>query len=864
MTRYRNRAILMATTFGAFALHTTASAQVAAEQPDAPEAERPVGLTEIIVTAQRRTEPLQDVPIAISAFDQGELERRNINEALDIIQYVPNLQGSNNVGLASANSYFLRGVGDTESLATKDPPIGTYVDDIYFARQIANNFALFDVERIEVLRGPQGTLFGRNTTGGAIVTVLEKPQDMFGGRVEASYGRFNFNEIRASVDLPVSDRILTKFSAFYNDDNGYAQNVTTGETVNEIRNYGARAAIRLLPKDYIVWDIWGVYLFNGGSNLVNFECNPLDPTDCDGRFVSTGLVKDNGGRSLLTGATVAGPKSNLGLGNETETYVASSNLTLTLGDNLSLQSITGFVRTEQSYLLDFFDGRRAPAFSYRGNPATGTLTTRNIDNNVTIDPPVTGLPNGGLNIANIAATDQFTQELKLDGTIFDGTIEFVTGAYYFYEDTTSDFADTFGISPTTTLVLADRVVSNTTEAIAAYVQADAQVSDTLKLTAGVRYTDEDKSYDFSDNRPQCQAVTLPTSCIDSRNFASVDNDNNPATPAVSIPLDRNTRIFTPRFAVVFEPDADLLLFASATRGFKSGGLSGRATQVRLLLPFEEETVWSYEGGVKAEFFDRKLRVNAVGFYANTSNLQGGSAFVTQNANGTQSLNFVTRNFASFENKGLELEIQALPYRGLNLYASLGYQDPEYKIDFDAPTFDSFGVLSTAAQLAECRAALANQPSPLGNVAPAITRAGASCGSGVVTSNGDIATPVRAPELSLAGGASYKTDLTDRLTLTPAVNVSYTSDQEVGSSNTTFYVDDQGVANLEGDGRVVTGSFSKATTFVNASVSLAHVTGWRASVECSNCFDAERATSTLSNYTYLTRPMTWRVRLGYRF
>lgn len=361
MTKYCIRAALLASTFGAFALSAPAIAQIADQDAGMPEASEPEGLSQIIITAQRRSEPLQDVPIAVSAFDQAELARRNINEALDVIQYVPNLQGSNNVGLASANSYYLRGVGDTESLATKDPPIGTYVDDVYFARQIANNFALFDVERIEVLRGPQGTLFGRNTTGGAIVTILEKPQEELGGRFEASYGRFDFNEFRASVDLPVSDRVLTKFSAFYNDDNGYAQNVTTGETVNEIRNYGARAAVRLQPTEDTTWDLWGVYLFNGGSNLVNFECNPVDPTDCDGRFVTTGLVKDNDGNSLLTGATVAGPKADFGLGNETETYVASSNLSVPLSDELMLQSITAYVRTEQQYLLDFFDGRRAPS-----------------------------------------------------------------------------------------------------------------------------------------------------------------------------------------------------------------------------------------------------------------------------------------------------------------------------------------------------------------------------------------------------------------------------------------------------------------------------------------------------------------------
>jgi iron complex outermembrane recepter protein len=122
------------------------------------------GLEDIVVTAQRRAESAQDVPIAITAFNAETLQTRGINTALDVTQFVPNLVGLNNTGLGTANAYYLRGVGNTESIATFDPPIGTYIDDVYISRQNANNFSFFDVERVEVLRGPQGTLFGRNTT----------------------------------------------------------------------------------------------------------------------------------------------------------------------------------------------------------------------------------------------------------------------------------------------------------------------------------------------------------------------------------------------------------------------------------------------------------------------------------------------------------------------------------------------------------------------------------------------------------------------------------------------------------------------------------------------------------------------------
>ena len=138
-------------------------------------------LDEIMVTSERREASIQDVPIAVSAFGEAEIEKLQIDETLDLVNVIPNLFGGNNTGLGTANMYYLRAQGNDESIATFDPPVGTYVDDVYITRQNANNFSFFDIERIEVLRGPQGTLFGRNTTGGAINIILAKPQENFGG-----------------------------------------------------------------------------------------------------------------------------------------------------------------------------------------------------------------------------------------------------------------------------------------------------------------------------------------------------------------------------------------------------------------------------------------------------------------------------------------------------------------------------------------------------------------------------------------------------------------------------------------------------------------------------------------------------------
>ena len=825
----------------------------------------PAGAIEdIVVTAQRREESLQSVPIAITAFTSAELERRNISSALDLVQYVPNFVGHNNTGLGTANAYYIRGVGDTESLASKDPPVGTYVDDLFFSRQSANNFSFFDVERVEVLRGPQGTLFGRNTTGGAINVIVRKPQPQFGGFAEIGYGRFDQVTARASVDLPLSANLLTKVSGFYSDDNGYVKNVTTGERLNDEQGYGGRLAVRALS-GIVTWDGALTYLHAAGANLVNFPCNPAVPTQCDGRYASTGLKKDNGGLTQYPTITVANAKGALPLGNVTDTYIAASNLQFDFGEAAKLALISGYIRTKQSYNLDFFDGRGAPGFNFVVDPVTGLPSTNsNLAGSTTnVGGPVRGAP-GAFAIAARARSEQFTQEIKLTGSVLDGLLDYVGGFYYYNERNYSDFADI--LTNTTTFantLLADRVLRNRTEAYAGYLQVDGNVTDWLKLTAGVRYTDERKAYDFSENRAVCQVTPLPTTCIDSRNFASVDNDLNPATPNITIPLNQRVKVWTPRFAINVKPNRDMLFFASATRGFKSGGQSARATAVRLLLPFDPERVWSYELGAKLDLFDRRLRVNVTAFRADTTDLQGGSAFVTTNTTtGAQSLSFVTRNFGNFRNQGLEFEITAVPVKGLTLNLSGGLQDAKYILD--PGRVDSYGTLSATAQQGECLAALGGRASPRGDTRAATARALSSCGNGVVTPTGTIAKPPRTPKLTLAAGISYGLEA-GPVIITPSVNLLYTSSQEVGSSNTNFYRNAAGVVNVTGDGEFITGSFSRPHTIVNASIGLATADRlWNATVECSNCFNVTYLQSTLSNFSYPNQPATWMVKLRRKF
>ncbi len=846
----------------ALAAALPASAQSAPPVQTADAAPQGRTLETVIVTAQRREESVQDVPIAVSAFSAAELESRNVVQALDVMQYVPNVVSHNNVGLGSANSYYIRGLGSTDSIATADPAVGTYVDDIYLARQSANNIALFDVGRVEVLRGPQGTLFGRNTTGGAVNIVMAEPAREMGGFVELGAGSWDRRAVRASLDLPASDDFAVKATAYWHTDEGYVLNATTNEKLNNSEGWGVRIASRAQLTETVRWNLSGLYTQSDAANIVNFECNPARPTQCgDKRYVTTGLLRNNGGLNQFGTVVLANDKGSLPLGSETRLGLISSNLQWDLGW-AQLQAITGFVRTEQDYLIDFFDGRAAPTISFGLDPATGRPTRFNVGTNVNLFPAVRGFRAGGFVIANVAKTDQFTQEFKLTGDAFGGAVTWVAGAFWFDEKSVTDFADTLTGATGAVTLLADRVVRNKTEAIAGYAQADWDFAPRWKATFGVRYTDEKRRTDFSDNRAICQVTPLPATCIDTRNFASVDVDLNPATPNIAIPLDQQIRIWTPRFALNYQVSDDVLVFASATRGFKSGAQAARATLVRQLLPVGPEKVWSYEIGAKTEWFDRRLRLNATAFVQDTQDFQAGTGFVNPQ---TGALTFVTRNLADLENRGFELELVARPVPPLTLTLAAGLQDIKYVLPSGRPPVDSFGFLSPQAQLAECRAALNGQASPLNFPGTAVARAQGNC-SGIVTNRGELAKPVRTPETTVSASAAWRFDIPAiASSLTPTVMVNYTSDQEVGTNNLSGYVNAQGVQNFAGDGRFILGSYSEAHTTVNLNLTLAtNDDRWQATLSCSNCTDEAYPQSTLSNFSYLNEPASWSLDIRRRF
>ena len=760
----------------AFAQTGSESAAPADQAADAQPADQ-VGFQDIIVTAQRRSERLQEVPIAISAFTDRDIQSRQINSTLDLVAYVPNLIGHNNTALGTANTYALRGLANTESISTFDPPVGTYVDDIYISRQGANNFQFFDVERVEVLRGPQGTLFGRNTTGGAVNVILRPPGDDFSGYAEAGYGRYDRVQLRGSVDVPlISDRLLTKVSGYYTSADGYVHNQVTGQRLNGEKNWGLRGAVRAKLTDTVQWDVTGSYVYASAANLPNF----YDP-ESDRRITFTPLRTDT---PLGTGLVSAG-LADLTLGNTARTYMLTSNLRIDAG-KATINIITGYLHLRQKYITDSFAGINSGSLVMDGinfvSARRGTSTPLVYD----------------------SYSRQFSQEIKDSRTAFDGLLNYGGGFYLIREDNGTNFANISIPLTGQATVSADRLMENDTEAYAGYFQGDLHITPKLTFTAGIRYTDEKKTIAFSPNDnplPRSQPINQP---FDTQDLIDA-----------GIPVKLRSRVWTPRFALQYAFSPEINIFASATKGFKSGGWNSRAYYATAAQAFMPETIWSFEGGLRSEFWDRRIRVNLTGFYYNDQDAQlpGGGFDPT-----TNTITYLTRNVADQRNYGLEAEISINPIRRLNIFWSAGLQRA------------SFHNINQAVrdQQQRCLSGVVVN----------------NCNAGIVTPDGRIAKPTRAPHFTSTLGANYSFDLGHDLSLQPSVNWNYVSKTWVATSN-----DPRGL--------------QRGRSLVNAGLTLRSGTGWSLGVECNNCFDKTYVTSFLI-YPYLNAPGSWMVRARYEF
>ncbi|KPF71442.1 hypothetical protein IP88_10865 [alpha proteobacterium AAP81b] len=780
-------------------------------------------LAETIITADRRADSLQAVPLAVTALPAATLETRHLQSTGDLLSQVPNAFGARQAGVGSANSFVIRGLGISDSIATLDAPVGLYFDDIYIARQNLSEFGFFDIDRVEVLRGPQGTLRGRNTTGGAIDIVNRVPGKEIAGFGEFRWGAYDTIGVRGAFNMPLSAGIALQLSGYTRNDDGYVTDRTTGQRLNDSDGSGLRLAARVDLAPDLQWRPAVTVINSNAENLLNFRCDPANPSDCSRRFATTGVRETNAGFGALG---VSGGKAEFNLGNRSRTVLWSSNLEWG-GDALRVNLITGVVDTSQDYALDFADGRGFPSVA---DPV----------------PAVRGFAAGGYSLLNQGRHRQFSQEVRVSGRLAGGRIDYVAGALFFNETSSTDLADVRSAASGTPQVLADRRIDNRTVSTAGYGQADVMLATNVQLTAGIRYTEETKRFAVTDNRAPC-AGSSAVACLNTASLA-----------AAGIPTAQTTRDWSPRLALAWIPTGTIMVYGSATRGYRSGGWNARGLTADALTPFGREQAWTYEAGLRSEWFDERLRANVTGFILDVDDAQ--VAGVGGNGLGDTAIN----NDASMNNIGIEVDLAATPVRGLNLWVNGGWQRARYHVrDAGGAT----GGNAVARQLLDCRAQLAAGGVPL------LAGAGGApdCATGIVTARGEIARPPQTPQFTIAAGASYDFALPAAgIVLTPQVDVTWRSSYETGSAGQTLYtggITAGGVtypANPFG-GSVISGSRVAAAAVVNAGLAMRTDDGnWTVAIECSNCFDAVFGEQQLALYTYLNSPRRWQLRLKRAF
>ncbi len=576
------------------------------------------GLEEVTVTAERREASLQTVPVAVSALSSAALEDRQVTEAKDLQRFVPSLRMSNNITSPTNLSPSLRGsLQQDASLVVAESPFGIYVDDVYIGRLNGNNVTLADIERVEVLRGPQGTLYGRNTLAGAIKFVSRTPGKE--SWMNAKVGAGNFDQYIASTSLggPISDSWAASFAAQVNNKDGQTFNRTTGQDRGLEHNVAGRAKLHYMGSES--FDAVLSVAYSQSSNDAN-QLNPGTSGTVPGnqQYSSDDVVLAFGPNVVDTNNEVRRPPllSNQPSG-KTKQTIASANLAWEF-DSFTLRSITGFVKTDDYFTTDF-SGR------------------------------------GAILGASDPVAEQTSQELQIQGTGFDDRLNYLAGVYYLKERGTQDFGWYFSALGGATS--SSQIVART-KSFSVFGQADFKVTDALKVTAGARWVQDDKDFRLGFQR----LTPIPL---------------GPLTDAVTL---KNTYSeVTPKFGVDYTLDSSvadsMLLYASAARGFKSGGYNGiNITNANIArAPYGPESNWTYEAGLKTDLLDNRLRINAAGFVAKIKDLA---------LNATVEVlpgifDFPVQNAGDATVKGVEIETTWVPNDNLSVYFNTAFLSGKY-------------------------------------------------------------------------------------------------------------------------------------------------------------------------------------------
>ncbi len=624
-----------------FAQNTQATASVVSapqDQPppaDAAQASASGGIEDIVVTARKRSENLQETPISISAFSAAGIEQRGVTNVSDIDSFTPNLtfqRSAAQSGDKSTAQIYIRGVGQSDFTLTTDPGVGLYLDGVYIARSIGSALDVLDIDRVEVLRGPQGTLFGRNTIGGAISITSRAPDtEKLFGSAEITVGRFGRLDVKGGINVPVSDTVAFTASVLRKTSDGYITRPNLASKTGEDNLWAGRVALRWKPSAAFTLnlsadgtriretsccsELVAVYpgLLAGFHNAV--VAPTLVPTLGQAAFFNNGSLPS---RPYQDNAGFNRP-ANLNL------WGVSANAEYEVSNQLSFKSITAYRK------FDSINGGDIDHTPLRVNETVNTFNNR-----------------------------QFSQEFQILGKAFDNKLSYILGAYYFDESGFNEDAVNFSIVS----LVSGGFTHNTS--VAFFGQSTYNFTEALSLTTGIRWTRDTKRFN-----PRQFVVANPAG-VPSQ-VRSTPGNVVPLRPGdVVVPAgERSDSVAdaTPYLNLSWKASRKLLLYVSYSEGFKSGGFVQRNFPDRLDVPkFAPEKVKVYEAGIKFETDDRRLRANLAAFNTDYSNLQ------VQVFDGIAP---VTKNAAAARIRGFEGELTLAPVDGLLIEAGIGYLASKY-------------------------------------------------------------------------------------------------------------------------------------------------------------------------------------------
>jgi len=595
-------------------------------------------LEEIVVTATHREESIQDVPISVTALGSSDLEAAGIFDATTVALNVPGMAFAEFAPGQSLIS--LRGITSVDDGAGLDNSVALFLDGVYIGRQAGINFDLFDLERIEVLKGPQGTLFGRNAVAGAINVITSKPEDEFGGKAAVTVGNEGILRYQGLVTGGITENLSGKLVINHREHDGFVQNTHRGVDVQDEDYLSFRGQLRL--------------------DLDNSEWIMSADTWDDDRGDMGRAPIANGNFDYIGAATA------LGAGRPGTNASPLVGFTKREGSGLSLQ---GNIEFESGLLTSI----------------TGTRNTKSSWDMPSVGAPLGGgsdVPNGNWGLDVIDAIDEeidtFSQEFRWTSTT-DGPVQWVAGVYYLTEETwrPEQFQIAGYTSANGQTIVGNEYTrtENETTSYAAYGHANWDINDAWTLSVGARWTQDER--DYAATAVNCGMTEQERAAAGFPNFAEcqgVGGSLGIIAETFGITTSADWSDVSPTVSLQYNPGGDIMYYGTVSTGYKSGGFAGsQGIEIAASTPVEPEDVINYELGFKGDFADNTLRLNTSVFYMDYTDLQvvrfgpvPGSAFGT----------FQTTNIGGATITGLELDFIWYPTENFSISGNYAYLDTE--------------------------------------------------------------------------------------------------------------------------------------------------------------------------------------------